>query len=79
MCRSIKRLRNPGQRAATREEISAAAQQFVRKISGYHHPSEANRQSFEAAIGEITTASQRLLDSIAANPRSRAKKPELPG
>lgn len=77
MCRSIKRLRNPGQPTATREEISAAAQQFVRKISGYHHPSEANRQSFEAAIDEISAASQRLLDSIAKRPRSGAKEPKL--
>ncbi|HLW79185.1 MAG TPA: DUF2277 domain-containing protein [Terriglobia bacterium] len=74
MCRSIKRLRNPDQ-PATPEEVSAAARQFVRKISGFHHPSEANRQSFDAAIAEIATASQRLLESLAVRSRSTAPRP----
>ena len=75
MCRSIKRLRNPGQSAATPEEVSAAARQFVRKISGYHHPSEANRESFDAAIAEISAASQRLLESIGSRGRNQDHSP----
>ena len=75
MCRSIKRLRNPGQPAATPEEISAAALQFVRKISGYHHPSEANRESFDAAIAEISAVSQRLLESIGNRGRNQDRSP----
>ena len=49
----------------TPEELSAAALQFVRKISGYNRPSKANEQAFQAAVTEIAAASHRLLDSIA--------------
>ena len=49
----------------TPEELSAAALQFVRKISGYNRPSKANEQAFQAAVIEIAAASHRLLDSIA--------------
>lgn len=63
MCRSIKVLRKQGQ-PATPEEIRAAALQFVRKISGYHHPSQANQEAFNAAVSEVATASQRLLESV---------------
>ena len=64
MCRSIKVLRRP-EPAVTPEEVSAAALQFVRKISGYNRPSKANEQAFQAAVTEIAAASHRLLDSIA--------------
>jgi len=64
MCRSIKVLRRP-EPAVTPEEVSAAALQFVRKISGYNRPSKANEQAFQAAVIEIAAASHRLLDSIA--------------
>lgn len=64
MCRSIKRLRNPGQ-PATAEEFNAAALQFVRKISGFQKPSKANQESFERAVVEVADASRRLLESIA--------------
>jgi hypothetical protein len=63
MCRSIKVLRRPGP-PATPEEVSAAALQFVRKISGYNKPSQANEQAFQSAVSEIATASNRLLESI---------------
>jgi hypothetical protein len=63
MCRSIKVLRQPGQ-AATSEEVSAAARQFVRKISGFNKPSKVNQEAFERAILEISDASDRLLKSI---------------
>ena len=48
----------------TPEEVSAAALQFVRKISGYHRPSQVNEPAFQAAVAEIASASQRLLESI---------------
>jgi hypothetical protein len=63
MCRSIKVLRKPDQ-ATTSEEVQAAALQFVRKISGYHHPSLANQEVFNVAVAEIAGASQRLLGSL---------------
>jgi hypothetical protein len=63
MCRSIKVLRRPGP-PVTPEEVSAAALQFVRKISGYHRPSHINERAFQTAVDEITSASHRLLESI---------------
>jgi hypothetical protein len=64
MCRSIKTLRT-GATPASDEEITAAALQFVRKVSGYRKPSAANEDAFEAAVAEIATASRRLLESVA--------------
>ena len=63
MCRSIKTLRVHDQRV-TDEEIEAAALQFVRKISGFRHPSKANQEVFDRAVHEIAHASQRLLDDL---------------
>lgn len=63
MCRSIKVLRKQDH-PATAEELSAAALQYVRKISGYHKPSKANQATFERAVAEIAEASRRLLDSL---------------
>jgi len=64
MCRSIKTLRRP-EEPATDDEITAAALQFVRKVSGYRKPSRTNEEAFDAAVDEITEASRRLLDSLA--------------
>ncbi len=74
MCRSIKVLRRPGQ-SATAEEVSSAALQFVRKISGFHKPSQANQEAFERAVREISEASERLLESIGA---ARARSQDVP-
>ena len=72
MCRSIKTLRRAGE-AATEEEIRAAALQFVRKVSGYRQPSRANAPAFDAAVDEISEASQRLLDGLVSpTPRREA-------
>jgi hypothetical protein len=65
MCRSIKVLRRPGQ-PATIEELNQAALQFVRKISGFPKPSQANREAFDSAVMEVAEASRRLLESIGA-------------
>jgi hypothetical protein len=63
MCRSIKVLRRP-EEPATPEEISQAALQFVRKISGYNKPSKVNQEAFDNAVREIAVASQRLLEKV---------------
>jgi hypothetical protein len=65
MCRSIKILRRPDEPATT-GEVEAAARQFVRKISGYRTPSQRNSAAFEAAITEISSISQRMLEEIGA-------------
>lgn len=67
VCRSIKTLRR-AEEPATNDEIAAAALQFVRKVSGYRKPSRTNEEAFDAAVDEISAASKRLLDSLAARP-----------
>lgn len=69
MCRSIKQLRN-SEIPATEEEIRAAALQFVRKVSGYRKPSRANQAAFDAAVTEVASATQKLLNEI--NPQFNA-------
>ena len=64
MCRSIKTLRSSNSPPATDDEVRAAALQFVRKISGYRAPSQANENVFYAAVDEIASVSQRLLDTL---------------
>jgi hypothetical protein len=63
MCRSIKVLRRPAE-PVTSDDISAAALQFVRKISGYHKPSKLNQAAFDAAVHEIAGATERLLQNL---------------
>jgi hypothetical protein len=74
MCRSIKTLRRPGQ-PATAEELSGAALQFVRKISGFCKPSKANQQAFDRAVLEITESSERLLRAMEAGTPERHSRP----
>ncbi len=62
MCRSIVQLRKP--EGASREELEAAALQFVRKISGFRQPSAANREVFERAVAEITVSAESLLGGL---------------
>ena len=63
MCRSIKTLRTEA--VVTADDTRAAALQYVRKISGYRMPSKANEATFEAAVDEITAATDRLLAKLA--------------
>jgi hypothetical protein len=73
MCRSIKTLRT-GATPASDEEITAAALQYVRKVSGYRKPSAANEPAFEAAVAEVAEASKRLLESVSAtHPQARTR------
>lgn len=70
MCRSIKPLRYPD-RKPTEQEIAEAALQYVRKVSGYRKPSQANQQAFDAAVDEIAAATSKLLQTL----HSRTKTP----
>jgi hypothetical protein len=72
MCRSIKTLYN-FEPPVTPEEVRAAALQFVRKLSGFHQPSQANAAVFERAVDEVAAAADRLLASLQtqAPPRDR--------
>jgi hypothetical protein len=72
MCRNIKTLYNFDP-PASEDEVSAAALQFVRKISGFNKPSRANAEAFEQAVAEVTEVSARLLDHLvtAAPPKDR--------
>ena len=63
MCRNIKQLRRPD-RPPTDGELEAAALQFVRKVSGYRKPSQANEAAFDTAIAEIAASTRRMFDSI---------------
>lgn len=73
MCRSIKTLRT-GTVPATDEEISAAALQFVRKVSGFRKPSRVNEEVFNAAVEEIADVSKRLLESLVIPERKVAEQ-----
>ena len=75
MCRSIKVLRRP-EAPVTPAEISAAALQFVRKVSGFNQPSKANEAAFLIAVDEVAAVSKKLLHSLATNapPKSREEE-----
>lgn len=72
MCRSIKTLFN-FEPPATEEEIRAASLQFVRKLSGFHTPSQANQAAFDRAIDEVAAAARTLIGSMSTStgPRDR--------
>lgn len=72
MCRSIKTLR-VGATPATHEEIEAAALQFVRKISGFRQPSRKHDEAFWAAVREISSTSERLLEAISSEMKGPVK------
>jgi hypothetical protein len=77
MCRNIRPLHN-FEPPASEDEVRAAALQYVRKISGYTKPSQANEEAFERAIDEVADASARLLDSLvtSAPPKDREVEAE---
>jgi hypothetical protein len=72
MCRNIHTLYN-FEPPATEEEVHDAALQYVRKISGFTKPSQANAAAFERAVEAVTAASARLLDELVttAPPKNR--------
>ncbi len=73
MCRNIKTLFN-FEPPATEDEIRAASLQFVRKLSGFNKPSQANEAAFEQAVDEVTATARLLIESLktTAQPRDRA-------
>jgi hypothetical protein len=72
MCRNIRTLYN-FEPPASADEVHGAALQYVRKISGFTKPSQANAEAFERAVEEIAEASTRLLDQLvtSAPPKDR--------
>ena len=72
MCRNIKTLFN-FEPVANEEEVSAASLQFVRKISGFNKPSQANEAAFDQAVSEVTRVSLALLGALttSAPPKDR--------
>jgi hypothetical protein len=72
MCRNIRTLYN-FEPAASDEEIQAASLQYVRKISGFNKPSQANQEAFDRAVEAVALASSELLHSLqtTAAPRDR--------
>ena len=72
MCRSIHTLYN-FEPQATHEEVHAAALQYVRKISGFTKPSQANAEAFDRAVEAVTAASEQLLGELvtSAPPKNR--------
>ncbi len=77
MCRNIRQLHN-FEPPATRDEVSAAALQYVRKVSGATRPSQANQAAFDEAVREVAHITQHLLDALvtAAPPKDRAVEAE---
>ena len=72
MCRNIRTLYN-FEPQATDEEVRAAAEQYVRKISGFNKPSQANAEAFEDAVDDVAEISARLLSQLvtSAPPKDR--------
>jgi hypothetical protein len=72
MCRNIRTLFNYSP-AVTDEEVRAASLQFVRKVSGFTRPSQANQLAFDRAVDEVARAARQLLDGLTttAPPKDR--------
>ena len=72
MCRNIRTLHN-FEPPATRDEVQAAALQYVRKVSGATRPSQANQDAFDQAVAEVAETTRRLLERLttSAPPKDR--------
>ncbi|HEY1985327.1 MAG TPA: DUF2277 domain-containing protein [Terracidiphilus sp.] len=75
MCRNIKLLFN-FEPPVTESEIRAASLQYVRKISGFNKPSQANEEAFQRAVEEVAAASAKLLGSLETNAPHRNREEE---
>jgi hypothetical protein len=75
MCRNIKTLFN-FEPPATDDEIHASAVQFVRKLSGFNKPSQANEAAFNHAVAEVSDAARRLLTSLHTHAPARDRAME---
>jgi len=77
MCRNIRPLNN-FEPPATKDEVHAAALQFVRKVSGMNKPSQVNQEAFDQAVHEIAHITRHLLDDLvtASPPKNREVEAE---
>ena len=71
MCRNIKRLRHPDH-VPSHDELHDAALQFVRKISGFHTPSQANQVAFDTAVRDVAAVAHVLFHSLRVRGNKRA-------
>jgi hypothetical protein len=75
MCRNIRTLHNFDP-PATGEEVRAAAEQYVRKVSGTTRPSQANQAVFDLAVREVAAITQRLLDGLTTTAPAKDREVE---
>jgi hypothetical protein len=75
MCRNINTLFN-FEPPATEDEINASALQFVRKLSGFNKPSQANAAAFALAVDEVSQAARKLLTSLHTHAPARDREIE---
>ena len=75
MCRNIRPLHN-FEPPATTDEVTAAALQYVRKVSGATKPSQANQAAFDRAVAEIAHVTQHLLDDLVTNAPKKNREVE---
>ncbi len=75
MCRNIKTLYN-FEPPATTDEIHASALQFVRKLSGFNKPSQANEAAFHLAVERVSAAAEEMLESLVTNASPRDREVE---
>ena len=75
MCRNIKTLFNFDP-PATEEEVRASALQFVRKLSGFTRPSQANAAAFDRAVDEVSAAARKLLGALQTHAPARDRAVE---
>jgi hypothetical protein len=75
MCRNIHTLFN-FEPPATSEEVDAAALQYVRKVSGFTKPSQANEEAFHRAVHEVAHATQHLLEALVTNAAPKDREVE---
>jgi hypothetical protein len=76
MCRAIKTLHNFTP-PVTDDEIHAAATQFIRKVSGFTRPSQANAEAFAAAVEEVAGATHRLMEGLITSAPPKTREAEV--
>ena len=76
MCRNIKTLYN-FEPPATDEEIYLSSLQFVRKLSGFSRPSQANQAAFDRAVDKVSRTARELIDSLVTSARPRDREVEV--